>query len=166
MSSSKIASRDVAENQGNLETPEGLNQNVSKIFRSNSAGDWQHIPVEAYKKNTDSYKGITRRELIGKRGESTDFHMRYFEIEKGGFSTLEKHQHEHAVMVVKGHGQVRIGCHISDIGPGDIVYVSPDDPHQFLNLDHEEPFGFLCIVNAERDRPQMVDGMGFCEICE
>ena len=146
--------------------PAGFTENVSKIFRSAAPGDWQHIPVEPYKKNSDSYKGITRRELIGKRGESTAFHMRYFEIEKGGYSTLEKHHHEHAVMVVRGHGQVRIGCQMTDLGPGDVVYVSPDDPHQFLNLDHQDPFGFLCIVNAERDRPQMVDGNGFCEICE
>ena len=146
--------------------PKGLMENVSKIFRAIGKGHWAHIPVEPYKKNTDAYQGITRRELVGKRGETTDFHLRYFEIEKGGFSTLEKHEHEHVVVVLHGHGQVRIGCNISDIGPGDVVYVSPSDPHQFLNLDHDEPFGFLCIVNAERDRPQMVDGEGFCEICE
>ena len=46
-------------------------------------------------------------------------------------------------------------------------YVSPDDPHQFRNPeDATEPFGFLCIVNAERDRPQAVDGLGACHICE
>ena len=32
--------------------------------------------------------------------------------------------------------------------------------------DAEEPFGFLCIVNAERDRPTTVDGLGVCHICE
>jgi len=146
--------------------PKGLMENVSKIFRSIGKGDWAHIPVEAYKKNTDSYKGITRRELVGKRGETADFHLRYFEIEKGGFSTLEKHEHEHVVVVLHGQGQVRIGCNMTDLGPGDVVYVSPMDPHQFLNLEGEQPFGFLCIVNSERDRPQMVEGEGFCEICE
>lgn len=149
-----------------INQPDGLMENVSKIFRFLGNGDWSHIPIEPYKKDTTSYKGISRRELVGKRGESTDFHVRYFEIEKGGYSTLEKHQHEHAVIVMRGQGQVRMGCHLSDLKLGDVVYVSPDDPHQFLNLDHEEPFGFLCIVNAQRDRPQAVDGMDFCEICE
>ena len=41
------------------------------------------------------------------------------------------------------------------------------DPHQFLNPeDAAEPFGFVCIVNAERDRPQAADGAGACFICE
>ena len=146
--------------------PEGMYKNISKIFRSTTKGDWNHIPLEPYKKDGGDYKGITRRELIGKRGESTRFHMRYFEIEKGGYSTLEHHEHEHVVYVVRGSGEVRLGCRIYDLKPGDVVYVSPDDPHQFLNPSGEEPFGFLCMVNAERDRAQAVDGSGFCEICE
>jgi hypothetical protein len=43
----------------------------------------------------------------------------------------------------------------------------PATPHQFRNSDRNtEPFGFLCIVNAERDAPQPVDGVGVCYICE
>ena len=50
---------------------------------------------------------------------------------------------------------------------GDVIYVAPNDPHQFRNPDDAtEPFGFLCIVNAERDRPQSVDCLGACFICE
>jgi quercetin dioxygenase-like cupin family protein len=50
---------------------------------------------------------------------------------------------------------------------GDVVYVAPNDPHQFRNAeDATEPFGFLCIVNAERDTPLAVDGGGVCWVCE
>ena len=35
----------------------------------------------------------------------------------------------------------------------DHVYVSPMTLHQFVN-DSDAPFGFLCIVDAQRDRPQ------------
>ena len=53
------------------------------------------------------------------------------------------------------------------VGFGDVIYVAPDDPHQFRNPQNStEPFGFLCIVNAERDRPVSVDGLGACFICE
>ena len=39
------------------------------------------------------------------------------------------------------------------LGNGDVVYVSPDEVHQFRNPSPTEPFGFLCIVDAERDAP-------------
>ena len=39
---------------------------------------------------------------------------------------------------------------------GDAVYVAPDEVHQFRNPSATEPFGFLCVVDAERDRPVSV----------
>ena len=70
-------------------------------------------------------------------------------------------------MVQRGEGEVRLDCRLYRVGFGDVVYVAPGDPHQFLNpRDAREPFGFLCIVNAERDRPEAVDGLGACWICE
>lgn len=144
-----------------------LEGNHSKVIRHDGAFDWTDVPLEAYKKTTEIWRGITRRELIGKRGESPRFDIRYFEIEPGGNSTLEKHHHEHAVIVLRGEGEVRFGCYLYRVRFGDVVYVGPDDPHQFLNPeDAIEPFGFLCVVNSERDAPQAVDGLGACHICE
>jgi ribulose-bisphosphate carboxylase large chain len=128
---------------------------------------WEKISLEPYKATTESWRGISRREIVGKRGESPRFHVRYFEIEPGGHSTLEKHEHEHVVVVQRGRGEAQFGCYVYRVGFGDVVYVAPHDPHQFrCPADAAEPFGFLCIVNAERDRPQTVDGLGVCHICE
>ncbi len=141
--------------------------NHSKLIKHNGDHTWKDVPLEPYKETTELWKGITRRELIGKRGETTKFHLRYFEIKPGGFSTLEKHEHEHAVVVTRGKGEVQFGCYIYRVGFGDVIYVSPSDPHQFRNPEGaDEPFGFLCVVNAERDRPESVDGGGVCHICE
>ncbi len=141
--------------------------NHSKVIRRLGAGGWNDIPLEAYKKTTEFWKGITRRELIGKRGETPRFHLRYFEIEPGGYSTLEQHEHEHVVVPIRGEGEVHFGCYIYRVAVGDVVYVAPNDSHQFRNPeDATEPFGVLCIVNAERDLPRAVDGMGVCYICE
>ncbi len=157
----------IVSQNGTLETtPEKMFGTTSKIFRAQESGDWKHIPVEPYKKESQTYRGMTRRELVGKRGEKTSFHLRYFEIEKGGYSTYEHHQHEHVVYITKGTGEVRLGCRYMTVGVGDVVYVGPDDAHQFLNPNSDEPFGFLCVVDAVRDRPREVDGEGFCEICE
>ena len=141
--------------------------NHSKVIRRHGDFTWQEVALEAYKETTDTWKGITRRELSGKRGESQRFHVRYFEIAPGGHSTLEKHEHEHVVIPIRGTGEAQFGCYIYTVSFGDVVYIAPSDPHQFRNSsDATEPFGFLCIVNAERDVPQSVDGLGACYICE
>ncbi len=145
----------------------GIEGNHSKVIRHEGEFRWKDVPVEEYKADSESWRGIVRREMIGRRGESTDFHLRYFEIQPGGYSTLEKHEHEHAVVVLRGQGEARMGCRLYRVSFGDVVYVAPGDPHHFLCPDDAaEPFGFLCIVNAERDRPQAVDGLGACTICE
>ncbi len=144
-----------------------LYQNVSKVFKHLGNARWNHIEETEYKPPEDgSWKGVTRREIIGQRGESPLFHVRYFEIEPGGYSTFEHHQHEHVVMVQKGRGVVQLGCEELDLELGDIVYVAPHDPHQFRCPEEaDEPFGFYCIVNAERDRPEPSEDGAFCSIC-
>ncbi|MBL4849216.1 MAG: cupin domain-containing protein [Planctomycetes bacterium] len=148
-------------------TPPSPTGNHSKVFKNRGPASWEGVTPEAYKVDSETWRGITRQELIGKRGESPRFHVRYFEIAPGGYSTLEKHEHEHVVIPIRGRGEAQFGCYIYNVAPHDVVYVSPGDPHQFrCPEDAEEPFGFMCLVNAERDRPQAVDGLGFCEICE
>lgn len=147
--------------------PPPIDGNHSKVIRFLEGFSWKDVPIEPYKQDSEGYKGIERRELAGKRGESTKFHVRYFEIKPGGHSTLEKHEHEHVVIPLRGVGEAQAGCYIWKVGFGDVVYVSPSDPHQFrCPAEAKEPFGFLCIVNSERDRPVAADGLGVCHICE
>ncbi len=141
--------------------------NHSKVIRHQGDFSWQDVPLEPYKETTETWKGISRRELSGKRGESQRFHVRYFEIAPGGYSTLEQHDHEHVVIPIRGQGEAHFGCFIYRVSFGDIVYIAPNDPHQFRNApEASEPFGFLCMVNAERDVPRHVEGGGVCYICE
>lgn len=147
--------------------PPPLQGNHSKVIRHSGDFAWEGVELEAYKDTTDTWKGITRRELSGKRGESQQFHVRYFEIAPGGHSTLEKHEHEHVVIPIRGRGEVQFDCYQYNVAFGDVVYIAPNDAHQFRSpVDATEPFGFLCIVNAERDVPQSVEGFGACYICE
>jgi ribulose-bisphosphate carboxylase large chain len=147
--------------------PPALEGNHSKVIRHDGAFSWEGVALEAYKATTETWAGITRRELVGKRGESARFQVRYFEIAPGGHSTLEKHEHEHVVIPIRGTGEAQFGCYIYRVGFGDVVYVAPGDPHQFRNPPEAgEAFGFLCLVNAERDAPEPTDGLGACYICE
>jgi quercetin dioxygenase-like cupin family protein len=147
------------------EVPHG---NVSKVIRraAPEAFEWEGVPLEPYKPTTETYRAVTRRELVGKRGESPRFHVRYFEIGPGGFTTYERHEHEHVVHVLRGRGEAHIAGVVHPLEPGDVVYVAPKDPHQFrARKGSVEPFGFLCIVNSERDRPEPLDGWGVCDVC-
>jgi quercetin dioxygenase-like cupin family protein len=80
------------------------------------------------------------------------FHLRYFEIEPGGYTTYERHKHQHVVVALRGQGEVRLGDRWEPVNYGDVVYVAPNEPHQF-RASGDEPFGFFCIVTADRDRP-------------
>ena len=101
--------------------------NHSKVIRHGGDFTWAGVPIEPYKETTDLWAGITRRELAGKRAASPPrFHVRYFEIAPGGYSTLEKHEHEHVVIPIRGRGEAQFGCDdVYRVGFGDVVYIAP-----------------------------------------
>ena len=80
--------------------------------------------------------------------------LRYFEMDAGGHSTLERHEHAHAVMILRGHGHCLVGGEVRAIGPQDLVSIPAWAWHQF-RATRGEAFGFLCMVNHLRDRPQI-----------
>lgn len=125
----------------------------SRIHCFDPSFRWDGVPVVEYKQPADPWCGIVRQVLVGDRGEQTAFQVRYFEIAPGGFSSLESHRHEHAVIVLRGCGEVQLGLENHELKFGDVVYVAPDEVHQFRN-PAREPFGFLCIVDARRDAPE------------
>ena len=59
------------------------------------------------------------------------------------------------MIAVRGQGRVVLNDKAREMQALDTVYVAPWTPHQFL-ADSDEPFGFFCIVDAKRDRPQAV----------
>ena len=126
--------------------------------KDSEAYTWSRVESEAYKHGQEAgreWKSIVRQVLVGKQAEETGFHVRYFEIEPDGYSSLEKHAHAHVVIAVRGQGRVIIDGQAHNMLTLDTVYVAPWTPHQFLAVG-DEPFGFFCIVDAERDRPQTV----------
>ncbi len=79
--------------------------------------------------------------------------LRYFEVQPGAASRLERHEHEHYVIVKRGLGYAVIGDSATEIGANDVIYVAPLELHQFVNRS-DEPFGFYCIVDSCRDFSQ------------
>ena len=129
--------------------------NKTRLSKYKGNFSWHGIQTEKYKPAGDEWARIVRQTLIGNHGESTRFHLRYFEIAPDGFSSFEKHTHEHVVIGVRGNGICIVGKKKYTIGFLDTLYIKPNEPHQLKN-PHDEPFGFFCIVNAKRYRPKII----------
>jgi mannose-6-phosphate isomerase-like protein (cupin superfamily) len=56
--------------------------------------------------------------------------------------------------VLRGRGRCLLGDRVVELGAHDLVTVPPLTWHQF-RADPAEPLGFLCLVNVDRDRPQL-----------
>ncbi len=114
---------------------------------------WSEVPVLAYKE-TDSapFREVTRQVLF--EGGPLACQLRYFEVAPGGHTTLERHAHVHGVMVLRGHGHCLVGDRILSLATQDLVYIPALIWHQF-RAAAEVPLGFLCMVNTERDRPEL-----------
>jgi quercetin dioxygenase-like cupin family protein len=97
------------------------------------------------------WRAITRHRLLSEAPAA--FELRYFELAPGGYSSLEKHRHVHFVIALRGAGRALVGDTVHELAPFDALYVPPLTPHRWMAAG-DEPFGFLCPVDAERDRPQ------------
>jgi quercetin dioxygenase-like cupin family protein len=122
---------------------------------------WSGIEVEGYRAGREDlpeqgYCGVTRQTITSGAIEPCGFEVRYFEVERGGYTRLERHEHVHSVTVLRGTGYAVVGLTIHPVASHDHVYVPPMTLHQFVN-DDDEPFGFLCVVDAVRDRPILPD---------
>jgi quercetin dioxygenase-like cupin family protein len=123
-------------------------------FRSAEAAfRWDGVDVLAYKEDDSApFKAITRQVLFQR--PELECELRYFEMQPGGHSTLERHEHAHAVMIFRGRGKCLAGNEIREVAAQDLVFIPPLTWHQF-HATEGEPFGFLCMVNAKRDKPQL-----------
>ncbi|WP_428492082.1 cupin domain-containing protein [Rhodopila sp.] len=114
---------------------------------------WDGVAHQPYKQDGGApFKDVSRQVLFHEDGLACE--LRYFEVDGGGYSTLERHQHAHAVMVIRGHGECLVGGEIRSVKPLDLVSIASWTWHQFRASEHE-PLGFLCMVNIARDRPQL-----------
>lgn len=132
-----------------------MSKRQSKVIRASNYR-WDGVPLREYKSDGSHFKDISRQTLMGEGEGEADLNSltRYFEIQPGGYSTLERHEHTHSVIILRGHGEVILEERIEPVGLHDCIYIAPDTFHQFHALG-DEPLGFLCIVDRERDRPQL-----------
>ncbi len=144
--------------QGSCDLPEADTQQTELAHRrfDRTTFSWGGISPQIYKRGDAGAAGLGWRDVVRHTlagGAALAFQLRYFEIGPGGFSSLEKHLHAHTIVVLRGRGGVVAGRQVFSVELFDLVVIPPGTPHQFVNSS-DEPFGFLCPVNAERDAPQ------------
>lgn len=94
--------------------------------------------------------GAKMRMLVGPQDGAAVFHMRHFEVEPGGFTPHHQHNYEHEVLILKGTGTLKSEQGDRSFKPGDVVWIPPNEMHQFQNTGRE-PVEFICLIPAPQD---------------
>jgi quercetin dioxygenase-like cupin family protein len=71
--------------------------------------------------------------------------MREFEVAPGGYTPRHSHDYEHEVFVLEGNGVVFEGDQQHQLATGDVIFVQPNEVHQFRNTGLA-PMKFLCLI--------------------
>ena len=85
------------------------------------------------------------RWLITKDMGAENFAMRFFEMEPEGYSPFHSHPWEHEVFILEGEGIVVGGGEERKFRTGDVIFVPPNEKHQFKNTG-ETTVKFLCLI--------------------
>ncbi len=127
------------------------------LFRAAKEGfRWEAVAHQPYKQDGSApFKDISRQVLFHQ--DDLGCELRYFEMNAGGYSTLERHEHAHAVMILRGRGECLVGNEVRTVKQFDLVSIPSLAWHQF-RATSGEPLGFLCMVNVLRDRPRLPAG--------
>ena len=110
---------------------------MGAVHRRLPDGSWAGVPPRPYG------AGGRRHELIA----TERYGLRYFEVPPGGTTTLERHAHDHGVVLQRGRARVTLGDQTPELGPGDVVYVAPGELHSFEAIG-DEPLAFICVRSA------------------
>jgi quercetin dioxygenase-like cupin family protein len=119
---------------------------IHKFIGTADKLDWDGVPIHAYGAD---FEGVTRQIPIGEPEGSDNFIVRYFRLEPGTHSNLERHPHEHGVVVMHGRARLQINDQFYEVSQFDSIYISGNDLHQFVQQG-EQPFGFLCVIKAKK----------------
>ena len=131
-----------------------MDQESAPPFRLAQTGfRWDGVTHMPYKQEGSApFKDISRQVLFHEHDLNCE--LRYFEMDAAGYSTLERHEHAHAVMILRGQGHCLVGDEVREVKQFDLVSIPSMAWHQF-RATKGEPLGFLCMVNVLRDRPQL-----------
>ena len=101
---------------------------IHRFQGNNGEWDWAGVPRRDY---GPARPKVSVRRFISRQDDSC--------------SNYEQHNYEHAVLVLRGRGTVRLGEELFPIQFGDAIFVESDEVHQF-RAAQDESLGFMCAV--------------------
>jgi quercetin dioxygenase-like cupin family protein len=104
-----------------------------------------HTEVPSNEVTMEGAAGCRVRWLIGEGDKAPTFAMREFEVAPGGHTPRHFHDYEHEVFVLAGEGVIVDGEKELPLSQGDVIFVAPNDVHQFRNTG-SQPMRFLCLI--------------------
>lgn len=113
-------------------------------------------PIVEHTQNDVKMEGaasVKMRMLVGPEDGAKVFHMRHFEVAAGGHTPHHAHDYEHEVLILKGSATVKSEAGDRPAKAGDVVWVPPNERHQFENAG-DGPLEFICLIPAPRDCTQ------------
>jgi len=110
-------------------------------------------PIETIEQKPVDMPGATgtrMRMLVGPSDGAKNFHMRQFEVEPGGHTPHHQHNYEHEILILEGRGVARSEGGERSFKAGDVIWVPPNEMHQFVNQG-PQPLKFICLIPAPMD---------------
>jgi quercetin dioxygenase-like cupin family protein len=104
---------------------------------------YKDIPVDPA--GEEGAKEIGIRWLITERDGAPNFAMRVIEVAPGGHSPYHQHPWEHEVFILEGAGTLVQEEKETRFSKGDVIFVPPDEWHQFKNTSQDN-LEFICLI--------------------
>jgi len=99
--------------------------------------------VTEHEMDVKGARGVKVKYLLHEGVGAKRLQLRLFTIGGGGYTSLEKHKHEHEVFILRGKALVRGGDTEVVVKEGDIIFIPSWEKHQFKNIGKEK-LQFLC----------------------
>jgi len=105
--------------------------------------------VREYKITEEGAYKVKVKYLLHKGVGAKKLQLRLFTIDAGGYTPLEKHDHEHEVFMLRGKALVLGGNKEIVVGPRNVIFIPSYEEHQFKNIGNE-PVEFLCTKETHK----------------
>ena len=123
------------------------------VRKASGPGRWQGVEIHEYKQaGSAPFREVSRQVLFSDPALSRRSGA-ISKVAPGGHSTLERHEHMHAVMILVGRACALVGDALHALAPHDLVHPAVDLAS--VSRDRGLGTGFPVPVNAERDRPRL-----------
>jgi len=106
--------------------------------------------IKEYRIDEEGAYNVKVKYLLHKGVGAKNLQLRLFKIDVEGYTSLEKHAHEHEVFILQGTALLRGRNQEITVGPRSVIFIPSFEEHQFKNIG-DEPVEFLCTKETSEE---------------